>query len=318
MTPRVVTVLDEHDPLLRELAAAGCPVTLAAMTEMPVPGKRGDAYFYLGNGFEQIKTPFALARIRRMLATDHAPYVWWNRDAPWNCAIKPWRKLVVRAAKPADIHLAHSLQSADLFGEPVVYFPNAAQIDRYNLGGRSLESLRTVADYRFDVSFVGTLNPEFKMVRARVEFLAELARRLGRERLNYRAFDTSIGSSLTVAEQVGIIQASRINLSVGAVCDKPTRSWGITERCFGVAACGGFLLCDERKHAADTFPPDAWVDFSSIEECVARIKFFLRHFDIARDKAEKLHRNVTERHTYAVRAQQLLRLVTAWGRQESA
>jgi spore maturation protein CgeB len=315
---RVVTVGEEreHDPLLRALAAAGCPATVVGLADMP-PSRPGDAYFYLGNAFEQIKTPFVLARIRRVLARDGAPYVWWNRDAPWNCAIKPWRKLFVRAARPADIHLAHSLQSADLFGEPVAYFPNAAETDRYHLGGRSLESLRIAANYRFEVSFVGTVNPGFRMVRARVEFLAELAGRLKREGLKLHIFDTSIGSKLTVAEQVSIIQASRINLNVGAVCDKPVRSWGIPERCFGIASCGGFLLCDERKHAADTFAPEAWADFSSMEECVARIKFFLAHFDIAREKAEKLHRIVLERHTYAIRAQQLLRMVGAWVRQRA-
>jgi spore maturation protein CgeB len=299
----------DRDPLLRALAAAGCPATMAGTTEMPPASLGGERYFYLGNAFEQIKAPFTLARIRRALARDGAPYVWWNRDAPWNCAIKPWRKLFVRASQPADVHLAHSLQSAELFGEPVAYFPNAAEADRYHLGARTLESLRT-AGYRFDVSFVGTVSPGFKMVRARIEFLSELGRRLEPQGVKLHIFDTSIGSPLTVADQVAIIQASRINLNVGAVCDKPRRSWGIPERCFGIASCGGFLLCDERRHAADTFPADAWAEFSSIEECVARIRFFLRHFDRARDKAEKLHRIVLERHTYTVRARQLLELVT--------
>jgi spore maturation protein CgeB len=302
----------ERDPLLRELAAAGCPATLAGMDETPSAPAAGEDYFYLGNFFEQIKTPFTLRRIRRALARDAAPYVWWNRDAPWNCAIKPWRKPLVRAARAADIHLAHSLQSVDLFGEPVAYFPNAAETDRYHRAGRSLESLRSAEAYRYQVSFVGTVNPGFRMVRARIEFLAALRERLGRDGVELRVFDTSIGSTLSVAEQVSIIQASRINLNVGAVCDQPVRSWGIPERCFGIASCGGFLLCDARRHAADTFPADAWAEFASLEECVARIRFFLAHFDDARLRAERLHRAVLERHTYAVRARELLERVAAW------
>jgi spore maturation protein CgeB len=299
----------ERDPLIRALAAAGCAVTLAGERELPLPSPGNEPYFYLGNAFEQIKAPFALARIRRALARDGAPYVWWNRDAPWNCAIKPWRKLFVHCSRRADIHLAHSRQSAELFGEPVEYFPNAAETDRYNLAGRTLESLRTPGSYRFDVSFVGTVNPGFRMVQDRIAFLSELGRRLEHEGVKLQIFDTSIGSRLTVPEQVEIIQASRINLSVGAVCDRPVRSWGMPERCFGIASCGGFLLCDERRHALDTFPADAWADFSSLEHCVAQIRQFLGNFDLARDKAEKLHRDVLERHTYTVRARQLLERV---------
>jgi len=307
---RVVTVFEEHHPLLRALAGAGCEVERINLAG--IPQLRGEPYFYFGDIFEQIKTPLVFARLRKALEDHGAPYVMWNRDAPWNCAIKPWRKLLVRVARRLDLHLAHSLQSAGLFGEPVIYFPNAAEADRYNLRGRTLDSLRDESGYKFDVSFVGTLSPDFKRVRARVQFLNELGHRLKQSDITYRVFDTSMGSPLPLAEQVDIIQASRINLSVGAVCDTPTESWGMPERCFGIASCGGFLLCDERKHAADTFPREAWAEFDGLDECVARIKFFLANFSHSRDKAEMLYREVMAGHTYAIRAQQLLTLVREW------
>ena len=72
------------------------------------------------------------------------------------------------------------------------------------------------------------------------------------------------------------------------------------------------MLCDERKHAADTFPREAWAEFDGLDECVARIKFFLANFSQSRDKAEMLHREVMAGHTYAIRAQQLLTLVKEW------
>ena len=310
----VVTVGEgeDRDPLLRALAASGCRVTRIGLYDMPPALDPRERCLYLANAFAHIKRPFRLARIRRALARAGVPYVWWNRDAPWNCAIKPWRKLFVRSARRADIHLAHSLQSVDLFGAPATYFPNAADTDGYNLAGRSLRSLREAHGYRYDVSFVGTLNPAFKMVRERVEFLGELGRRLAREGIKLHLFDTSVGSSLTVADHVSIIQASRVNLNVGAVCDSPVRSWGIPERCFGIASCGGFLLCDERRHASTTFPQDAWVQFSSVDHCVERIKFYLARLHLARETAERLHRAVLEHHTYAVRARALLQLVTEW------
>ncbi len=308
---QAVTVLDENEPLLRALAGAGCLVRKAAAQGLPPEGI-GRPYFYLGNMFEQVKQPLELARLRRRLAADGAPYVWWNRDAPWNCAIKPLRRLFVHASRPVDIHLAHSLQSVSLFGEPARYFPNAAQVDRYHLAGRSLQSLRDPAQYRWDVSFVGTLNPAFRQVQQRVAFFAELAPRLEREGIGCRLVDTSIGSSISLAEQIAIIQTSRINLSVGAVCDDPVPSWGLPERCFGIGACGGFLLCDQRRHGPQTFPAQAWESFSSVEECLARIKFFLGHFSAARDKAEALHHDVMKHHTYEARARELLKLVAAW------
>src|SRR4051812_11225445 len=152
---RVVTVLDRHHPLIRALADLGSENIHVGPLDVPPP--ISEPYFYIGDLFQQIKAPLQLSRIRRVLIQHGAPFVNWNRDAPWNCAIKPWRNLMVRMARPADIHLAHSLQSVDLFGQPVVYFPNAADTEYYNLRGRTLESLRDVSSYRFDVSFVGTL-----------------------------------------------------------------------------------------------------------------------------------------------------------------
>jgi spore maturation protein CgeB len=312
---RVLTVLEQHHPLLRALKAAGCETEHLGPTELPQSG--GKPYFYIGDIFQQIKHPLQLLRIRRVLSEQQVPYVNWNRDAPWNCAIKPWRKLLVRVARPADIHLAHSLQSVDLFGEPVVYFPNAADTEQYNLGRRTLESLRDSTAYQFDVSFIGTLNPTFRMVRARLEFLTELVRRLKSTGLTSRLFDTSPGSALTVEKQVEIIQVSRINLSIGAVCDKPSVSWGLPERCFGIAACGGFLLCDQRRHIADTFPAQTWGECRDIEDCLEQIKFFTGQFDLSRNMAEKLHQDVMLRHTYTVRAHALLNLVKEWKRDHS-
>src|SRR5438045_7710238 len=44
------------------------------------------------------------------------------------------------------------------------------------------------------------------------------------------------------------------------------------ERCFGVPACGGFLLSDVRKHAAESFIPGVeWADFLDLDDCVAKI-----------------------------------------------
>jgi spore maturation protein CgeB len=312
---QILSVLEEQHPLMRALVDAGCLVSHVGPWEIP---ESGDPVLYLGDVFEQVKRPLVLARLRAKLASRGIPYAMWNRDAPWDCAIKPWRRWIIRGTRPVDLHLAHSRQSAATFGDAVIYFPNAADTAHYNLGGRSLESLRAPEAYEFDVSFTGTLDPRFSRVRSRVEFLRALRTRLQSLDIRCELFDTSLGSPLTVADQARLIRSSRINLSIGAVCDDPVKSWGLPERCFGVAACGGFLLCDERKHAAETFPEEAWTSFGDLEDCVRRIRTHLADFDATRRKAELLHACVLERHTYAHRANQLLQLAQAWRRSASA
>lgn len=117
---------------------------------------------------------------------------------------------------------------------------------------------------------------------------------------------------MSVENQVRLIQESRINLNFGAACDSATVSWGLAERCFGIPACGGFLLSDYRQHARDTFPPDLWVDFTDIGDCVEKIRYYLAHFEQVRELAEGLHREVMLRHTYVHRARAFVGLAMAW------
>ncbi len=43
-------------------------------------------------------------------------------------------------------------------------------------------------------------------------------------------------------------------MNIGAAADgEREKSWGLPERCYGIPACGGFLLSDERGHAANDF-----------------------------------------------------------------
>jgi spore maturation protein CgeB len=306
---QIISVFGEDHPLVAALVDAGCSLSKVPLWAAPIA--KGPA-LYFGDAFRQVKRPIAFARLRSYLAQDRIPYVMWNRDAPWDCALKPWRKWLLRWGRPVDLHLAHSMQSRATFGDSAVYFPNAANTTNYHLGGRSLDSLRMPGAYRFDVSFIGTLNPAYAPARPRLQFLQALCARLQSLGISCQLFDTNPKAPLAAADQVEIIQASRINLSVGAVCDEPVPSWGLPERCFGVAACGGFLLCDRRKHAADTFTTEAWTDFGDLDECVNRIQGCLEDFGATRRRAELLHAEVLERHTYRHRAHQLLDLAQQW------
>jgi spore maturation protein CgeB len=90
-------------------------------------------------------------------------------------------------------------------------------------------------------------------------------------------------------------------------------SWGLPERCYGVPARGGFILSDERRHAADDFDLSReWASYRDFADCVERIRHFTSHFLQTRAIAEAAHARVMRDHTYEQRAQQLLRIAAEW------
>lgn len=267
---------------------------------------------YLIDMYDAMKRPWDTLRLKSRLRQRRIPLIGWNRDAPWNKGAKRRRLWWFRQLRVLDIYMAHSLQGAAAFSSEVHYLPNAAWVSRYNLAGRTLESLRDSQSYHYDVSFVGTLDakkyPEFT---ARAEYFAELERRL-------TDFGVSTwfrhGKDMPLRDQIDLIQRSRINLNFGAACDDgPEKSWGLPERCYGVAACGGFLLSDTRVHAKDDFEVGKeWVDFSSMDNCVGKIRHYLTNFTRARDIAEHAHRRVLREHTYVHRARTLAAAAREW------
>ncbi len=248
-------------------------------------------------------------RLRRHLNAARVPVVGLDRDAPWHKGVRDYRLGSVRALRLLDVYASHSLQDAERFGTEALYLPNAAWTRHYHLGGRTLESLRDPAAYRYAVSFIGNLNAErYREHAERVRYLAALRERLGQSGVVLHLFDSE---GLAPAAQVALIQASRINLNIGAAADHgAARSWGLPERCYGIPACGGFLLSDARRHAADDFVPGAeWADFQTLDDCAAKILHHLAHFDASRAVAEAAHARVMREHTYANRAKTLMEAI---------
>lgn len=310
---RIVTLHTRGNPLLDALEAEGCTVVQVPAGQAFDAALFDDCRCYFGDVFHNVKAPLQFVRLKKELNRRGIPVVSWNRDAPWHCAIKPWRKVLIRPLRLVDLYLTHSLQDAAAFHAAPIYFANAAQVQCYHLGDKTLADLRDPRQYRVDVSFFGALNPGFKQVRERVAFLHALAVRLDALQISHDFRDPYVYEPrMNLADQIALVQASRINLNVGAVCDTPVPSWGLPERCFGVPACGGFLLSDRRQHAVDTFPPGTWSEFASLDECVAKIQTHLHSFEQTRNLAEKLHRDVMHNHTYRNRAQQFLRHVNEY------
>jgi len=245
------------------------------------------------------------AGLRRRLARAGVPFVALNRDAPFNRGVHRLRLAVLRSLKPFDAYATHSMQDAGRYARRTQYCPNAARESVYRIVEAELAALRDPARYGWDVSFLGNLNAaRYGEHARRVEFLRALAARL--DGLGIRSsFRDSAGMS--PQEQIGIFQASRINLSAMAACDaRAETSWGLPERCYGVPACGGFLLSDRRRHAAEDFADNERAEFGGLDDCVRKIRYYLAHFDEARAIAERAWARVTRDHGYRNRATRLL------------
>lgn len=259
--------------------------------------------------YECLRHPLKVWRLKRRLARHGVPLVAWNQDAPHYLNRKLWRLDLLDFTRFLDIYATHTLiDDKRTFADLVLYLPNACDIVNYNLRGaveEVLPRLRDAAAYRWDVSFFGGMNGvRYKEDAARAEFFAALAVRLDAKGINHCFRETA---GMSADEQVAFIQASRINLNFGARCEyrAPIAS-GLPERCYGIPACGGFLLCDKRIHAHDDFTlGENWAEFDGLDDCVRQIEYWLSHFEESRNLAERCYCHVMENHTYTHRTAKL-------------
>lgn len=273
-----------------------------------------DCHGYLICMYNGIKQPLRFHRLHTRLKQRGIPLITWNRDGPWHKGEKAWRLWLLKHVRFLDIYATHTLQDSDRFAPSVVYLPNAAWTNAYNLAGTSLEQLRDPRHYRYDVSFFGRLDAiKYPEMRDREDFFAEIERRL--QRYGITSFFKH-SEAMSFPDQIELIQRSRINMNYWAGCDDgPEKSWGLPERCYGVQACGGFLLSDFRRHAENDFAVGKeWIYFEDIDDAVAKIRHHLEHFDETRRIAEAAHARVMKDHTYIHRARSLIEAATAWRR----
>jgi spore maturation protein CgeB len=308
---RIVVNLPKPFPALEQaLAQEGCEIFAGCRDLATLRKVAPDAC--LMDLPDAARNLIATWRLKAVLARTSAPLVLLDRDAPWYKGVRARRLWFLTQLGLADLHATHSMQHAGRFGPGSFYLPNAAWLDAYNLHGHSLAAMRNPAGYVRDVAFLGNTNDRrYPEHRARMEFLRELARQLAGEGIGVEMIDSS---GMAVADQVRVIQESRINLNIGAAADNGGEpSWGLPERCYGIPACGGFLFSDRRRHAAADFVPGLeWADFASLDECIAGIRQALANFGACRNIAEAAHRRVIAEHTYAHRARTLMAAIDTW------
>jgi len=232
----------------------------------------------------------------------------WCVDLP-NFGSKPWKLHYVTWLGLVDIFASHSMQGLDINDSRFQYLPNAAWTSHYNLGETTLDMMRQDLFYDVDVSFVGNMDAlRYREHGRRAIFLKELGKCLSSEGISYSFIDSA---SLNFDEQRAIIQKSRINLNYGCGADRgDLMSWGLPERCYGVPACGGFLLSEERCHAGDDFLPGSEIVlFRDLNDCLVKIRHFLSAPTERRTIAENACHRVINDHTYLNRAVHLLEIM---------
>lgn len=265
---------------------------------------------YYGNIFSEIKSPLRLSLFLKQLRRKQIPYIFWNRDAPWNVGMKRHRQFFLENIKPIDIYLTHSLQDSHIFSNKPHYFPNAAKLIYYK--DTDLPALREESQYKYDISFIGSVgNKKRRACRERLSLFSAIKEKVLQKdsTLNILLVDT-VNRKLDIAEQLTLIRNTKVNLNFGAMCDLPKNpSWGLPERVFGIPAVGGFLLTDYRKSIQQTFSQNSCDTFIDVEDCTNKIIYYTSHFQQLRNRAEKLHKQIIEQHTYMHRAEHLLQLL---------
>lgn len=302
-----------HPALRRELASRGLVLRESIgwqEADRTAPERILGAYTWF---YEGLRHPLTIWGMRRYLRRQGIPLFVWNQDAPHYLNRASWRLDLLDRARLYDLYATHTLiDSGRRFADCTLYLPNAADTERYHLAEATLAELRDPARYQYDVCFFGAMDGKrYKEMQARQEFFSALGERLAARGIRFLFREAS---GMSAGDQVALIQLSRINLNFGASCDygAPVAS-GLPERCYGIPACGGFLLCDRRSHARDDFTPGRdWAEFDGIDDCMVQIEGWLANFQAARDLAERCHATVMTRHTYTQRAATLHQALLSW------
>lgn len=264
--------------------------------------------------YAHIKSPVTLWQLRRQCQRQGVALVTWNRDAPNYKRVKLSRLMPLRWMRPFHIYWSHLNAEPYRFGDLNATLWNAADLRWFHLNGRELAGFRDPSAYQYTVSFVGGFNPaKFKDHQDRSQWLAAYADRLRAEQIPYRFIDTS-DRTMPLAEMRDVIQASMLNLSLGAVCEYGARfhARGLPERPFGVASCGGAYLSDPRQIDGLFDPEREWMTFADLEQAVVWAREARQRLSAIRDSADAMHRRVMAEHTYEHRARQVLADLAQW------
>lgn len=122
------------------------------------------------------------------------------------------------------------------------------------------------------------------------------------------------GERISEEEAVKIYNATDINLNLhSSVQTEQLVSGGdfVNPRTFELAATGAFQLVDRRELLAELFQEDELATFSTVEEMLSNIDYFLEHPEERKEYMEKAQKRVLAAHTYEQRMKKLVDYMAA-------
>lgn len=115
------------------------------------------------------------------------------------------------------------------------------------------------------------------------------------------------GSASTQTEMPKIFHLSKINLNITA---KPIRT-GLSLRIWDVLGAGGFLISNYQEEIPEYFEIGRDLEvYSSEEELIEKISYYLEHESERKAIAENGYRKVKEHHSYVTRLKEMLKIIS--------
>lgn len=115
---------------------------------------------------------------------------------------------------------------------------------------------------------------------------------------------------ISIAQSVKIYQNTKININLHSSMENDILNpYGdfINPRTFEIMACNAFQLVDDSPAIREFFVPDRdLVVFTTIEEAIDKIQFYLRHESLRKKIALSAYQKVKKYHTYSHRMKQVL------------
>ncbi len=208
-------------------------------------------------------------------------------------------------------------------GQPnALYLPLAAQPDFHKP-----VALSSVEKSKFgsDVSFMGAGYPNRRM--AFRELVNHNFKLWGTEWDGDHVLEPLVqlnGARVSPEECVKIFNATKVNLNLhSSIQSQDLVTFGdfVNPRTYELAACGAFQLVDSRSLLTEAFTDDELATFSSIDELMEKIDYFLGNPDERAVYATNARQRVLADHTYGNRMRSLLEFtaerIEGWPKQKT-
>lgn len=192
--------------------------------------------------------------------------------------------------KPDLILMAHSLHLSHNFSAPVQFFPFAMADDIFN-------SSIDLKKRKYDISFVGGKNTRY--YRERKKALESIKKQFkGKYKLS---LDSNIFLN-QLAEHYG-----QTKIVINHTADQIN---SLNMRIFEGMGCGSLVLTDYVPGQEELFvDKQHYVIYKDHNELIELIDYYLSHLDEAQKIARNGYRYLSSYHTYAHRAQRLIKII---------